>query len=72
MAVRDQTRVFHVNVPYHDGAKSPGSGVGNVPRPVGKEPYLQRFDIYPTDASLHKIDGSDLFVFSTYFGDSCP
>ncbi len=43
-----------------------------VPPPIGKKPYLQRFDIYPTDVSLHKIDGSDLFVLASYFGDSCP
>jgi len=43
-----------------------------VPPPVGKKPYLQRIDIYPTDASLHKIDGSDLFVLASYFGNSCP
>ena len=43
-----------------------------VPPPIGKKPYIQRFDIYPTDASLHKIDGSDLFVMASYFGDSCP
>ncbi len=44
----------------------------DVPPPVGKQPYIERFDIYPTDASLHKIDGSDLFVLASYFGDSCP
>jgi hypothetical protein len=44
----------------------------DVPPPVGKLPYIQRSDIYPTDVSLHKIDGSDLFVLASYFGDSCP
>ncbi len=43
-----------------------------VPPPVGKLAYLERFDIYPTAASLNKIDGSDLFVLASYFGDSCP
>ncbi len=43
-----------------------------VPPPIGKKPYIQRFVIYPTDASLNKIDSSDLFVLATYFGDSCP
>ena len=43
-----------------------------VPPPVGKKPYIQRFDIYPTGVSLNKIDGSDMFVFALYFGDSCP
>ncbi len=43
-----------------------------VPPPVGKLPYIQRFDVYPTDASLNKIDGSDVFVLATYFGKSCP
>jgi hypothetical protein len=43
-----------------------------VPAPIGKQPYIQRFDIYPTDTSLHKIDGSDLFVLASYFGESCP
>ncbi len=43
-----------------------------VPPPIGKQPYIQRFDIYPTAASLNKIDGSDLFVLASYFGDSCP
>ncbi len=43
----------------------------DVPPPVGKQPYIERFDIYPTDTSLHKIDGSDLFVLATYFGMSC-
>ncbi len=43
-----------------------------VPPPVGKLTYIQRFDIYPTAASLNKIDGSDVFVFATYFGKSCP
>ena len=48
-----------------------GTELGDVP-PVGKKPYIQRFDIYPTAASLHSIDGSDVFVLATYFGDSCP
>ncbi len=43
-----------------------------IPPPIGKQPYIQRFDIYPTDTSLHKIDGSDLFVLASYFGNSCP
>ena len=43
-----------------------------VTPPVGKLVYIQRFDIYPTGASLNKIDGSDVFVLATYFGDSCP
>ena len=43
-----------------------------VPPPVGKQPYIERFDIYPTDASLHKIDGSDVSVLAEYFGNSCP
>ncbi len=43
-----------------------------VPPPVGKQPYIERFDIYPTDVSLHKIDGSDVSILATYFGDSCP
>ena len=47
-----------------------GTELGVTP-PVGKKPYLQRFDIYPTDASLNKIDGSDLFVLASYFGNSC-
>ena len=42
-----------------------------VPAPVGKQPYIERFDIYPTDTSLNKIDGSDLFVLASYFGVSC-
>ena len=48
-----------------------GTELGVAP-PVGKLPYIERFDIYPTAASLNKIDGSDLFVLATYFGDSCP
>ncbi len=48
-----------------------GTDLG-VPPPIGKQPYIQRFDIYPTDASLHKIDGSDVSVLAEYFGDSCP
>ncbi len=43
-----------------------------IPPPIGKQPYVVRFDIYPTDASLLKIDGSDLFVLASYFGSSCP
>jgi len=43
-----------------------------VPPQLGKLPYIQRFDIYPTAASLNKIDGSDVFVLATYFGTSCP
>ena len=43
-----------------------------IPPPIGKNPYIQRFDIYPTAASFHKIDGSDLFVLASYFGNSCP
>ena len=43
-----------------------------VPPPIGKKPYIVRFDIYPAAASLNKIDASDLFVLATYFGDSCP
>ncbi len=43
----------------------------DVPPPVGKLPYLERFDIYPTGASLNKIDGSDVFVFSAFFGSTC-
>ncbi len=43
----------------------------DVPPPVGKQPYIQRFDIYPTDTSLHKIDGSDMFVLASYFGLTC-
>jgi hypothetical protein len=39
---------------------------------VGRLSYRGRFDIYPTDLSLHKIDGSDLFVPASYFGKSCP
>lgn len=35
-------------------------------------PMYGRRDIYPTDVSLQKIDGSDLFVLASYFGDSCP
>ena len=42
-----------------------------VPTPLGKLPYIPRFDIYPTDVSLNKIDGSDVFVLATYFGKSC-
>ncbi len=42
-----------------------------VPPPVGKLAYSQRFDIYPTSASLGKIDGSDVFVLANYFGKSC-
>ena len=45
--------------------------VKDVPPPVGKLPYIERFDIYPTAASLNKIDGSDVFVLATYFGTSC-
>ena len=43
-----------------------------IPPPIGKQPYIVRFDVYPTAASLHKIDGSDLFVLASYFGNSCP
>ncbi len=43
-----------------------------VPPSIGKKPYLQRFDVYPTAASLNKIDGSGLFVLASYFGNSCP
>ncbi len=43
----------------------------DVPAPVGKQPYIERFDIYPTDTSLHKIDGSDVSVLGSYFGLSC-
>ncbi len=43
-----------------------------IPPPIGKQPFIVRFDIYPTDVSLNKIDGSDLFVLASYFGDSCP
>ncbi len=43
-----------------------------IPPPIGKQPYIVRFDVYPTAASLDKIDGSDLFVLASYFGDSCP
>ncbi len=42
------------------------------PCPKGRLSYSGRFDIYPTDVSSHKIDGSDLFVLASYFGDSCP
>ncbi len=48
-----------------------GTELGVLP-PIGKKPFLQRFDIYPTDTSRNKIDGSDLFVLASYFGDSCP
>jgi hypothetical protein len=43
-----------------------------IPPPIGKQPYIVRFDVYPTAASLNKIDGSDLFVLASYFGNSCP
>ncbi len=43
-----------------------------IPPPIGKQPYIERFDVYPTDVSLHKIDGSDVSVLAEYFGDSCP
>ncbi len=43
-----------------------------VPPSIGKLPYIQRFDIYPTSASLNKIDGSDVFVLASYFRTSCP
>ncbi len=43
-----------------------------IPPPIGKQPFIVRFDIYPTDVSLNKIDGSDLFVLASYFGNSCP
>ncbi len=52
-----------------------------VPPPVGKLPYLPRFDIFPDFASApatgsrDEIDGSDVFVLATYFGKvskSCP
>ena len=43
----------------------------DVTPPVGKQPYIERFDIYPTDTSLHKIDGSDVSVLASYFGLSC-
>ncbi len=43
-----------------------------IPPPIGKQPYIVRFDVYPTAASLDKIDGSDLFVLASYFGNSCP
>ena len=42
-----------------------------IPPPIGKQPYIERFDIYPTDVSLHKIDGSDVSVLASYFGMSC-
>ena len=45
--------------------------VSGVPPQVGKQPYIERFDIYPTAASLNKIDGSDVFVLASYFGTSC-
>ncbi len=45
--------------------------VKDVSPPIGKQPYIERFDIYPTDTSLNKIDGSDLFVLASYFGLSC-
>ena len=43
-----------------------------IPPPIGKQPFIVRFDIYPTDVSLNNIDGSDLFVLASYFGNSCP
>ena len=43
----------------------------DMPPPIGKQPYIERFDIYPTDVSLHKIDGSDVSVLASYFGLSC-
>ena len=33
----------------------------------GVLPYIARFDIYPTAASLGTLDGSDVFVLATYF-----
>ncbi len=44
----------------------------DVPPSVGKQPYIERFDIYPTAASLSKIDAPDVFVIASYFGRSCP
>ena len=49
-----------------------GTEPGEPPPVPPKLPYSQRFDIYPTAASLNKIDGSDVFVLATYFGTSCP
>ena len=49
-----------------------GTEPGEPPPLPPKLPYSQRFDIYPTAASLNKIDGSDVFVLATYFGTSCP
>ena len=43
----------------------------DVPPPIGRQPYIERFDIYPTGVSLHKIDGSDVSVLASYFGLSC-
>ena len=45
--------------------------VKDMPPPIGMQPYIERFDIYPTGTSLHKVDGSDLFVLASYFGMSC-
>ena len=45
--------------------------VEGTPPPVGLQPYSRRFDIYPTGASLTKIDGSDVIVLATYFGQTC-
>jgi hypothetical protein len=43
-----------------------------TPPPIGIQPYGRRFDVFPTGISLSRIDGSDVIVLATYFGESCP
>lgn len=49
-----------------------GAELGEPPPLPPKLPYIPRFDIYPTAASLGKIDGSDVFVLANYFRTNCP